>query len=87
MIRQVLAKEPDEPICDPCALALGGQGSGRHVTLSTRTCCLCGHERRCAAIRDWDWPAAQKRRVHDEPDDYSELETVLSRPVALRRST
>jgi hypothetical protein len=128
MTRPVLAKEPHEPICDPCAL--GAKARDKVATLSTNDCCLCGRERRCATIRDWhwpqaahggdewicdncasdrggrlasglmrwrencsvcrrrtgchrvgeyDWPAAQKRRLHDEYGDHNELEAMLGR--------
>lgn len=113
MIRQVLAKDPDEPICDACAGALGAHPTVNAIaTVSTRACCLCDEERPCAAIRDWSWPTnptagrgdtralhqaisadtdsqasaaapsvglTTPRRPHDEPDDYSELETLLGR--------
>jgi len=82
MIRSVLAKSNEEPICDACARALGAQTTVNVVaTVSTRNCCLCDEERDCASIRDWSWPA-QKRPLHADADDYSELETLLTRPVS-----
>ncbi len=52
MTRTILAHDDDEPICDPCALALGMQPTDKPAPVSMQTCCLCGNERRCMAIRD-----------------------------------
>lgn len=80
-IRNVLALDNDAPICAPCTTALGGTKVTSLVPAFDRICGHCGNIRPCVAVGDVTWPAAL---IRPEPDDYSELETLLSRGVAPR---
>ncbi len=82
-IRNVLALDDRDPICAPCTIALGGTNT-KVIPVFDRPCRHCGNIRRCAAVGDITWPAALVRPAprHEgkpwrQPDDYSELETML----------
>lgn len=63
-LRHVLALDSDDPICVPCATALGGKPIEKMATVSARPCGHCGNIRACVAVRDYVWPATTIR-----PDD------------------
>jgi hypothetical protein len=80
----ILAKNPNEPVCSSCAKGLGAKPMFKTMTVSVEPCCLCGSRVPCTAIRDWTWPTTQpapleRKRYWQQPDDYSELETILGR--------
>ena len=91
-LRHVLALDDDAPICSFCATALGGKPVPGVATASARPCGHCGNIRACFAVRDYAWPATlirpepQPRRHEGKPwqapDDYDDLEMVLSRGFA-----
>lgn len=91
MIRHVLTLDVDDPICAPCATALGGTPHDKIATVSARPCGMCHQIRECVAVRDYTWSATTIRpepvKRHQgkpwaAPDDHSELETLLTRPVS-----
>lgn len=76
----VLALSHNDPICAPCATALGGQPKPDIATISVGRCAHCGNERPAVAVRDYAFPAAMQRQPWQQPDDYSELESLLRSP-------
>lgn len=66
--KEITADLPDHVayLCDACARSYGAVWPQEHIaTYSIMTCDVCGEERVCANVGDWNWPDGKRRGMRD----------------------